>query len=71
MVGTTPVTKQHIVLAILFCLLFFGPMILIPFFPENRILQTLNTSGTGMVLLAVFAASTSGLITWILFRGKN
>ena len=71
MVGTRKATKQEIVAAVLFVVMMVVPLSLIPFFPKSRILQTFNTEGIAILLLAAFAACTSGLITWIVFRNKN
>lgn len=71
MVGTRKATKRDVVGAVLFVVLMFVPLSLIPFFPKSRILQTINTEGIAVLLLAVFAACTSSLITWIVFRDKN
>lgn len=57
--------------AILFCLFFFVPLFLIPLFPKSRVLQAINGNGVCVLLLAVFAGCTSGIITWIAFRGKS
>ena len=71
MVGTRHANKEHITSAVLFAFFFFVPLFLTPVFPKVRILQAINGSGTCVVLLAVFAACTSGLITWITFRRKT
>jgi hypothetical protein len=70
MIGKRQATKQNVVQAILFPLFFFGALFLIPFFPGSRMLQALNANGACIVLLAIFAACTTGLISWITFRKK-
>jgi hypothetical protein len=63
--------KQHLVLALLFSLLFFVPLFLSPFFPESNILQAINQNGIAILILAILAGSISGLVTWIMFRGRS
>lgn len=71
MVGTRKATKRDVVGAVLFVVLMLVLLSLILFFPKSRILQTINTEGIAVLLLAVFAACTSGLITWIVFRNRT
>jgi hypothetical protein len=71
MVGQKKVTKQHVLLVALFSLLFFIPLLMIPLFPRSRFLQAIDANGEGVIMLAVFAASTSALVTWISFRPRH
>ncbi len=71
MSGTVKATRQHIAMATVFSLAFFGPLVLTAFFPDSRFSQIINSNGAAILVLAVFAGCTGWLVASTLFRDKR
>lgn len=67
------VTKRHMTAAIIFVALFFGPLGLIPIFPEIQAIQLLARSSIAFLGLFVCALIATALIDRVLYgrhRGR-
>lgn len=67
-------TKRHVAVALVFVALFFGPLFLIPAFPEIWQIQLLRTSAGGLSLFAFALAITLLVDRFLLsrvFRGES